>query len=80
MKLPEMPGRIMAQIATAPQKNRYRVVISTSAGRATPMASAAPPPTASSTATRAVQRRTWRTMNSEEATMRPQKKDQISTG
>ena len=80
MKAPEMPGRIMAQMATAPDSMTNHQSFGVSVGVATVIHHAAAAPTASAAAVRQSQRPICLETSSAEATIKPKKNDQISIG
>lgn len=80
MKAPEMPGRIMAQIAMAPESITNHQSSGVSAGVATVIHHAAAAPTAKASTVRQSQRPICLATSSAEATISPKKNDQMAMG
>ena len=80
MKAPEMPGRIMAQMAMAPESITNHQSSGVSAGVATVIHHAAAAPTAKASTVRQSQRPICLATSSAEATISPKKNDQMAMG
>ena len=80
MKLPEMPGKIMAQMAMAPQRKMNHSAEGVSAGVMTVMNQAATAPTTNPAMLLTSHRVTSRETNHVDASTSPKKKAHTSTG
>ncbi len=80
MNAPEMPGRIMAQMAMAPDSMMNHHVSGVSAGEATVIHHATAMPASKAAALRQSHFPTCRATSSAEATISPKKNDHTATG
>lgn len=80
MKAPEMPGRIMAQMAMAPESITNHQSLGVSAGVATVIHQAAAAPATNARRLRQSQRPICRATSSAEAMISPKKNDQMAMG
>ena len=80
MKAPEMPGRIMAQMAMAPESMMNHQSLGVSAGVATVIHQAMAAPTSSEATVEKFQRPICWATSRAEATISPKKNDQMAIG